>query len=246
MAKAVAKTKMVETPANGRTARVARETKETAITADLNLDGEGRFTGAVGVPFFEHMMALFTRHALVDLELSGTGDTQVDAHHTVEDCGIVLGQAIRRAAGDKRGIARYGMAYVPMEETLARCVLDLCDRPFLRFDAELPKAKIGDSTPNWGRNFCVRWPSTPGSRCTSPSSTVPTCTTSLRRCSRPWGWRLARRWRPTRACAACSRPRECFECGMRLSECGMSCADCGRLLWPHQPRGILRHGPPSI
>jgi imidazoleglycerol-phosphate dehydratase len=153
MAKAAAKTKMVETPANGRTARVARETKETAITADLNLDGEGRFTGTVGVPFFEHMMALFTRHALVDLELSGTGDTQVDAHHTVEDCGIVLGQAIRRAAGDKRGIARYGMAYVPMEETLARCVLDLCDRPFLRFDAELPKAKIGDFDAELGEEF---------------------------------------------------------------------------------------------
>jgi imidazoleglycerol-phosphate dehydratase len=90
------------------------------------------------------MMDLFARHALIDLEISGKGDVQIDAHHTVEDVGIVLGQALKQALGDRAGIERYGEAYVPMEESLARCVLDLCNRAYLRFDADVPKAKIGD------------------------------------------------------------------------------------------------------
>lgn len=130
--------------AAGRTASVRRDTNETKLSATLNVDGTGRFSGAVGVPFFEHMLNLFTRHALVDLELKGVGDVQIDAHHTVEDCGILIGQVFKEALGSKEGIERYGQAYVPMEEVLARCVLDVCNRPFLRFDADLPKAKVGD------------------------------------------------------------------------------------------------------
>jgi imidazoleglycerol-phosphate dehydratase len=127
-----------------RCAEVTRETAETKITVRLSVDGRGRFSGDIGVPFFEHMLNLFTRHAHFDLHLEGKGDVHVDAHHTVEDAGIVLGQALKEALGDKAGMARYGTAYVPMEESLARCVLDVCNRPFLRFDAEIPKTKVGD------------------------------------------------------------------------------------------------------
>ncbi len=127
-----------------RTAEVQRETKETRIRVQVDLDGTGKFTGRIGVPFFEHMLDLFARHALIDLEIVAEGDLHIDAHHTVEDTGIVLGQALRQALGDKAGIARYGEAFVPMEESLARCVLDLCNRPYLRFDVPLPKAKVGD------------------------------------------------------------------------------------------------------
>jgi imidazoleglycerol-phosphate dehydratase len=108
------------------------------------VDGTGAFKGTVGVPFFEHMLNLLARHSLMDIGLEGSGDLAIDAHHTVEDCGIVLGKALKEALGDKAGITRYGEAYVPMEEALARCVLDICNRPFLRFDAELPKAKVGE------------------------------------------------------------------------------------------------------
>lgn len=127
-----------------REARVARRTNETEISIRLIVDGSGKFSGTIGVPFFEHMLNLFTRHALFDIEIAGKGDVQIDAHHTVEDAGIVLGQALREALGDKKGIERYGTAYVPMEESLARCALDICNRPFLRFDAEVPKAKVGE------------------------------------------------------------------------------------------------------
>lgn len=125
-----------------RTARVDRITKETAIKARLNVDGTGRSKIATRVPFFDHMLTLFAKHATVDLQLSCHGDVEVDAHHTVEDCGIVLGQAFIQALGDKRGIRRYGAgfhpsnpftgeAYVPMDECLARCVVDFCGRPTL-------------------------------------------------------------------------------------------------------------------
>jgi imidazoleglycerol-phosphate dehydratase len=127
-----------------RSAAVNRETKETRISIRVNLDGEGKFSGSIGIPFFEHMLDLFARHALVNLELSGSGDLQIDAHHTVEDTGIVLGQALKAALGDKAGITRYGEAYVPMEEALARCVLDLCNRPYLRLHAKIPKTKVGE------------------------------------------------------------------------------------------------------
>lgn len=112
-----------------------RTTGETDITLELNLDGTGCAAIATGHPFFDHMINLFARHSLIDLALTAKGDLEVDAHHTVEDTGIVLGEAIARALGDKRGIRRYGCAYVPMDETLCRCVIDLSNRPYLEFRA---------------------------------------------------------------------------------------------------------------
>lgn len=138
------RSKAASSRAAARRATLKRDTRETQIGLTLDVDGTGVFTGGVGVPFFEHMMNLFTRHALMDIDLQGRGDTEVDAHHTVEDVGIVLGQALKEALGERKGIARYGEASVPMEETLSTCVLDLCNRPYLRFDVALPKASIGN------------------------------------------------------------------------------------------------------
>lgn len=127
-----------------RTAETSRETKETHIRVRVNLDGSGNCSCSLPVPFFAHMMDLFAKHSLIDVLLEGRGDVEIDAHHTVEDAGITLGQAVKEALGDRSGIERYGEAYVPMEESLARCVLDLCNRPYLRYDAQVPKAKIGE------------------------------------------------------------------------------------------------------
>jgi imidazoleglycerol-phosphate dehydratase len=125
-----------------RSAAVKRNTKETRIAVKLNIDGQGRSAIKTGIPFFDHMLTLFAKHAVVDLQLKCAGDLAVDAHHTVEDCGIALGQAFAQALGDKRGIRRYGAgfdprnpftgeAYVPMDECLARCVVDFSGRPYL-------------------------------------------------------------------------------------------------------------------
>jgi imidazoleglycerol-phosphate dehydratase len=125
-----------------RHSQISRSTKETRISIRLNLDGSGTSAIDTGIPFFDHMLILFARHAIVDLKLRCEGDLDVDAHHTVEDCGIALGQAFAKALGDKRGIRRYGAgfhpknpftgeAYVPMDECLARCVVDFSGRPFL-------------------------------------------------------------------------------------------------------------------
>ncbi len=111
-----------------------RDTAETQISLTLNLDGTGQSTVETGHPFFDHMLTLFSKHSLIDLEVSVNGDIEVDAHHTVEDTGIVLGDAIREALGDKAGIQRYGHSYVPMDETLARVVVDLSNRPYLAFN----------------------------------------------------------------------------------------------------------------
>lgn len=133
-----------KTASQARVAQLTRETSETSITAKVNLDGTGTCLCDLDIPFFSHMMNLLARHSLFDIELSGKGDVHIDAHHTVEDAGITLGQAIKTAMGDRTGIERYGEAYVPMEETLARCVLDLCNRPYLAFDADIPKTKVGE------------------------------------------------------------------------------------------------------
>jgi imidazoleglycerol-phosphate dehydratase len=125
-----------------RGARIKRTTRETSISARLRLDGNGRSKVRTGIPFFDHMLTLFAKHAVIDIELRCDGDLEVDAHHTVEDCGIVLGQAFSAALGDKRGIRRYGTgfhpqnpftgeAYVAMDECLARCVIDFSGRPYL-------------------------------------------------------------------------------------------------------------------
>ncbi|SIN69219.1 imidazoleglycerol-phosphate dehydratase [Sulfurivirga caldicuralii] len=126
-----------------RTATVERNTLETRIRATVNLDGSGKSELETGVPFFEHMLDQVARHGLIDLSVEAEGDIEIDDHHTVEDVGIVLGQAIREAAGDKRGIARYGHAYVPLDEALSRVVIDLSGRPGLQFHCNFTAERIG-------------------------------------------------------------------------------------------------------
>jgi imidazoleglycerol-phosphate dehydratase len=126
-----------------RQATIQRKTRETEIAATVNLDGTGVASIATGVGFFDHMVDQLARHGLIDIDLKATGDLHIDDHHTVEDCGIVLGQAVAKALGDRRGIQRYGQAYVPMDETLARVVIDLSMRPFLVWRVEMPTPKIG-------------------------------------------------------------------------------------------------------
>jgi len=127
-----------------RTASVKRKTLETDISLSLNLDGEGRDSIATGVGFFDHMLTLLSRHSKIDLEVKASGDTHVDFHHTVEDVGIALGQALKEALGDKAGIERYGWTMLPMDEAVARVALDLSGRPYLVFNASFPAEKVGD------------------------------------------------------------------------------------------------------
>src|SRR5918992_3354128 len=115
-------------PTNNRTAKLSRQTKETKVELSLNLDGKGNASAHTGVGFFDHMLDLLSRHSLIDLDVNAEGDLQVDSHHTVEDIGIVLGQALEKALGDKRGSHRYGWALVPMDETLAQVAVDLSGR----------------------------------------------------------------------------------------------------------------------
>ena len=126
-----------------RTARVERNTLETQITVSVNLDGTGQCKLDTGVPFLEHMIDQVARHGLIDIEIVAKGDLHIDAHHTVEDTGITLGQALARAWGDKKGIRRYGHAYVPLDEALSRVVIDLSGRPGLQMDVEYTRASIG-------------------------------------------------------------------------------------------------------
>lgn len=126
-----------------RQAEVSRNTLETQITVRLNLDGSGQGKFVTGVPFLDHMLDQITRHGLIDLEVNATGDLHIDAHHTVEDIGITIGQAIAKALGDKKGLRRYGHAYVPLDEALSRVVLDLSGRPGLTFCVDFKRAMIG-------------------------------------------------------------------------------------------------------
>lgn len=126
-----------------RTAEIKRDTRETQITLSLDLDGRGRAEIHTGVGFLDHMLELFAHHGDFDLSVTCYGDTQVDGHHTVEDVGIVLGQALREALGDRKGIRRFGAAFVPMDEALCRTVLDLSNRPFLVLDAPMPQSAVG-------------------------------------------------------------------------------------------------------
>lgn len=129
---------------NERSARVERDTLETRIRATVNLDGSGEARLDTGIPFLEHMLEQIARHGLVDLDIQAEGDLQVDAHHTVEDIGITLGQALARAWGDKKGVRRYGHAYVPLDEALSRVVMDLSGRPGLEMFVEFTRARVGD------------------------------------------------------------------------------------------------------
>ncbi len=136
-----------------RIASVERKTKETEISVRINLDGTGEHKIATGIPFFDHMLSGFARHGLFDLDLCVNGDLEVDSHHTVEDTGIVLGQAIAEALGDKMGIKRYGSFLLPMDETLAMCAIDLSGRPYLNYQAEFTTERLGTLDTEMFREF---------------------------------------------------------------------------------------------
>jgi imidazoleglycerol-phosphate dehydratase len=126
-----------------RSARGERNTRETKIVVELNVDGSGRSELATGIPFLDHMLDQVARHGMMDLKVEAKGDLEIDAHHTVEDVGIVLGQALAKAIGDKAGIVRYGHAYVPLDEALSRVVIDLSGRPGLEFHVAFTRARVG-------------------------------------------------------------------------------------------------------
>ncbi len=136
-----------------RIASVERKTKETEISVRINLDGTGEHKIATGIPFFDHMLSGFARHGLFDLDLCVNGDLEVDSHHTVEDTGIVLGQAIAAALGAKKGIKRYGSFLLPMDETLAMCAIDLSGRPYLNYQAEFTTERLGTLDTEMFREF---------------------------------------------------------------------------------------------
>lgn len=136
-----------------RSATVQRDTLETRIQVSVDLDGSGSARLASGLPFLDHMLDQIARHGLIDLDVAAQGDLHIDAHHTVEDIGITLGQAVRQALGDKRGIRRYGHAYVPLDEALSRVVLDCSGRPGLEYAVDFPRARIGDFDVDLLREF---------------------------------------------------------------------------------------------
>ncbi|MCZ8533409.1 imidazoleglycerol-phosphate dehydratase [Paenisporosarcina quisquiliarum] len=129
---------------NKRAAKIERMTNETKVWVEIDLDGEGKAEIDTGVPFMDHMLDLFTKHGLFDASIKAKGDTYIDDHHTTEDIGIVLGQAVKQALGDKIGIKRYGNAFVPMDDALAQVVIDISNRPHLEFRAQFPTQKVGN------------------------------------------------------------------------------------------------------
>ncbi len=136
-----------------RSSKVTRTTKETDIQVELNLDGTGAGTIETGIGFFDHMLTSFTRHGFFDMNLKVSGDLMVDGHHTVEDTGIVLGQAIKEALSDKKGVKRYGSSLLPMDETLVLCAIDLSGRPYLVFDADFSCERVGTLDTELVREF---------------------------------------------------------------------------------------------
>jgi len=136
-----------------RTARVERNTLETQITIAINLDGSGKAAFTTGVPFLNHMLDQVARHGVIDMDIHCVGDLDIDAHHTVEDIGITLGQAFAQALGDKKGLFRYGHAYVPLDEALSRVVIDFSGRPGLEYHVDFPRARIGEFDVDLLREF---------------------------------------------------------------------------------------------
>ena len=145
-----------------RTARVARTTTETDIQIAINLDGAGRTRIDTGVPFFDHMLDAFGRHGLIDLDVRAVGDLAVDAHHTVEDTGIVLGQAVAQALGDKRGIVRFGTSFVPMDETLVQASLDISGRGQLHYAVDVPLQMLGTFDTSLAKEFFIAFATNAG------------------------------------------------------------------------------------
>ena len=136
-----------------RSAKITRKTAETDITVEINLDGAGTYDNQTGVGFFDHMLDQLARHALIDMKVRASGDLHIDDHHTVEDTGIALGQALSKAMGDKRGIRRYGSCLLPMDDALVRAALDLSARPYLVWNVNLPATKIGQFDTELVREF---------------------------------------------------------------------------------------------
>lgn len=144
---------MTATSRQPRAHSVLRETRETKIEVAIDLDGQGKCELSVGIPFFEHMLEQVGRHGMFDLKVKASGDLEVDAHHTVEDVGIVAGQAFAAALGDKKGIRRYGSAYVPLDESLSRVVVDCSGRPELAYEVSYPRARVGEFDVDLIREF---------------------------------------------------------------------------------------------
>lgn len=136
-----------------RKTTIERNTRETRVRVSIDLDGRGQSKLDLGVPFLEHMLDQIARHGMIDMDISASGDLEIDAHHTVEDVGITLGQALTQALGDKQGIRRYGHAYVPLDEALSRVVIDCSGRPGLEYHADYPRARIGDFDVDLIREF---------------------------------------------------------------------------------------------
>ncbi len=144
MAKTKAKSKAKPPRTKGRTAEVERKTRETRITARVNLDGSGQYRVKTGIGFLDHMLEQLSRHSLIDLELEAQGDLHIDQHHTTEDSGYAVGEAVAKALGDRKGISRWGAALVPMDETLTRVALDASNRPYLIWKVKFSKPKLGE------------------------------------------------------------------------------------------------------
>jgi len=144
MAKTKAKSKAKPPRAKGRIAAVERKTRETRITARVNLDGSGKYSVKTGIGFLDHMLEQLSRHSLIDLELEARGDLHIDQHHTTEDTGYAVGEAVAKALGDRKGISRWGSALVPMDETLTRVALDASNRPYLIWKVKFSKPKLGE------------------------------------------------------------------------------------------------------
>ena len=192
-----------------RTATIKRTTKETDIEVAVDLDGTGKSAVSTGIGFFDHMLDLLARHSRIDISVKAKGDLHIDHHHTTEDVGIALGQAVKQALGDMKGITRYASVHMPMDEALTRVAIDVSGRPFLVFKATFGRDKVGafdtELVQEWFQAFRNE---TPASRCTSRTCTAPTITIFPSHASRDWRARCGRRSRSIRARPArCLRPR---------------------------------------
>ena len=172
-------------PGLERVGTIHRITGETDVRVTLGLDGSGHCQVNTGVAFLDHMLHQISSHGLIDLEIKAVGDTHIDDHHTIEDVGIAVGQALALALGDRRGIHRFGHFVAPLDEALVQVALDCSGRPHLSYGLTIPAQKIGSYDTELVKEFSWRWPTTPASPCTSASWTESTHTTSSRPASRP-------------------------------------------------------------